>query len=185
MLVEFAQFYIPKKLLWDTNFNQYCRIISKRYESFSKVVSTVMMGHIRKKNIEMLTLNSHWTNRFVIPCISSLTSNGDWKKDEKARKMMAGAYELMRISDVASNFHSTLWFSKNDLDKGIPKQILACGQFSICYELYMWVDSHNGRQANMQGVLSRISKDLKGTLKEDWRNFKENPYMLVDLNNLN
>lgn len=180
-----SQFDIPTNLIWKIDFNQYFRIVSKRYKSFSKVVSTVMMGHIRKKNIEMLTLNSHWTNRFVIPCISSLTSNGDWKKDEKARKMMAGAYELMRISDVASNFHSTLWFSKNDLDKGIPNQILACGQFSICYELYMWVDSHNGRQANMQGVLSRISKDLKGTLKEDWRNFKENPYMLVDLNNLN
>lgn len=180
-----SQFDIPTNLIWKIDFNQYFRIVSKRYKSFSKVVSTVMMGHIRKKNIEMLTLNSRWTNRFVIPCISSLTSNGDWKKDEKARKMMAGAYELMRISDVASNFHSTLWFSKDDLDKGIPKQILACGQFSICYELYMWVDSHNGRQANMQGVLSRISKDLKGTLKEDWRNFKVNPYMLVDLNNLN
>ena len=180
-----SQFDIPTNLIWKIDFNQYFRIVSKRYKSFSKVVSPVMMGHIRKKNIEMLTLNSRWTNRFVIPCISSLTSNGDWKKDEKARKMMAGAYELMRISDVASNFHSTLWFSKDDLDKGIPKQILACGQFSICYELYMWVDSHNGRQANMQGVLSRISKDLKGTLKEDWRNFKENPYMLVDLNNLN
>ncbi len=180
-----SQFDIPTNLIWKIDFNQYFRIVSKRYKSFSKVVSTVMMGHIRKKNIEMLTLNSRWTNRFVIPCISSLTSNGAWKKDEKARKMMAGAYELMRISDVASNFHSTLWFSKDDLDKGIPKQILACGQFSICYELYMWVDSHNGRQANMQGVLSRISKDLKGTLKEDWRNFKENPYMLVDLNNLN
>lgn len=179
-----SQFDIPTNLIWEIDFNQYFRIVSKRYKSFSKVVSTVMMGHIRKKNIEMLTLNSRWTNRFVIPCISSLTSNGDWKKDEKARKMMAGAHELMRISDVASNFHSTLWFSKDDLNKGIPKQILACGQFSICYELYMWVDSHNGRQANMQGVLSQLSKDLKETLKEDWGNFKENPYMLVDLNNL-
>lgn len=36
----------------------------------------------------------------------------------------------------------------------------------------------------MQGVLSQLSKDLKETLKEDWGNFKENPYMLVDLNNL-
>lgn len=180
-----SQFDIPTNLIWEIDFNQYFRIVSKRYKSFSKVVSTVMMGHIRKKNIEMLTLNSRWTNRFVIPCISSLTSNGDWKKDEKARKMMAGAYELMRISDMASNFHSTLWFSKDDLDKDIPKQILACGQFSICYELYMWVDSHNGRLANMQGVLSQLSKDLKGTLKEDWGKFKENPYMLVDLNNLN
>lgn len=180
-----SQFDIPTNLIWEIDFNQYFRIVSKRYKSFSKVVSTVMMGHIRKKNIEMLTLNSRWTNRFVIPCISSLTSNGDWKKDEKARKMMAGAYELMRISDMASNFHSTLWFSKDDLDKDIPKQILACGQFSICYELYMWVDSHNGRLANMQGVLSQLSKNLKGTLKEDWGKFKENPYMLVDLNNLN
>ena len=38
---------------WKIDFNQYFRIVSKRYKSFSKVVSTVMMGHIRKKNIEI------------------------------------------------------------------------------------------------------------------------------------
>lgn len=175
------QFNIPKNLIWKVDFNQYGRIISKRYQSFSKVVSTVMMGHIRKKNIEMLSMDSRWTNRFVIPCISSLTSNGSWKEDEMAKKIMAEASSIMGISDVASNFHSTLWFSKDDINNDIPKKILACGQFTICYELYMWVKSHDGRKTNMFGVLNQLNKDLEKILGDDWAEFKKEPYVMTDL----
>lgn len=175
------QFNIPKNLIWKVDFNQYGRVISKRYQSFSKVVSTVMMGHIRKKNIELLSMDSRWTNRFVIPCISSLTSNGSWKEDKIAKELLAEASSIMGISDVASNFHSTLWFSKDDVNNDIPKKILACGQFTICYELYMWVKSHDGRKTNMPGVLNQLNKDLKEILKKDWIGFKKNPYKMIDL----
>lgn len=175
------QFNIPKNLIWKVDFNQYCRVISKRYQSFSKVVSTVMMGHIRKKNIELLSMDSRWTNRFVIPCISSLTSNGSWKEDEMAKKIMVEASSIMGISDVASNFHSTLWFSKDDINNDIPKKILACGQFTICYELYMWVKSHDGRKTNMSGVLNQLNKDQKKILDDDWAEFKKDPYVMTDL----
>lgn len=175
------QFNIPKNLIWKVDFNQYGRVISKRYQSFSKVVSTVMMGHIRKKNIELLSMDSRWTNRFVIPCISSLTSNGSWKEDEMAKKIMVEASSIMGISDVASNFHSTLWFSKDDINNDIPKKILACGQFTICYELYMWVKSHDGRKTNMSGVLNQLNKDLKKILDDDWAEFKKDPYVMTDL----
>lgn len=175
------QFNIPKNLIWKVDFNQYGRVISKRYQSFSKVVSTVMMGHIRKKNIELLSMDSRWTNRFVIPCISSLTSNGSWKEDEMAKEIMAEASSIMGISDVASNFHSTLWFSKDDINNDIPKKILACGQFTICYELYMWVKSHDGRKINMSSVLNQLNKDLKKILDDDWAEFKKNPYVMTDL----
>lgn len=175
------QFDIPKNLIWKVDFNQYGRVISKRYQSFSKVVSTVMMGHIRKKNIEMLSMDSRWTNRFIIPCISSLTSNGSWKEDEMAKKIMTEASSIMGISDVASNFHSTLWFSKDDINNDIPKKILACGQFTICYELYMWVKSHDGRKINMSGVLNQLNKDLEKILDDDWAEFKKDPYVMTDL----
>ena len=87
----------------------------------------------------------------------------------------------MGISDVASNFHSTLWFSKDDINNDIPKKILACGQFTICYELYMWVKSHDGRKTNMSGVLNQLNKDLKKILDDDWAEFKKDPYVMTDL----
>lgn len=125
-LKKSTQYSIPKNLIWKINFHQYYRIISKRYDSFSKVVSTVMMGHIRRKNIEMLSTNGRWTNRFVIPCISTLATNSSWKEDEISKILMSEANNLMAISDVASNFHSTLWFSDEDIDSDIPKKIHCC-----------------------------------------------------------
>ena len=45
------------------------------------------------------------------------------------------------------------------------------------------MDEENCPKKKCKDCESKV--DLKGTLKEDWGNFKENPYMLVDLNNLN
>lgn len=179
------QYRIPKSLIWKISILQYQRQLKKRYKSFSKVVSTVMMGHIRRRNLRMILENTRWTNRVIVPCISALSSNADWKQNETSSKLMTKATELMGYSDRASNFHSTLWFSKADIDSLIPEKILACGQFSICYELYLWALRHKGNQPNMTKVLGQLKTDsMIERLKEDWEQFKENPDWIVDLNNI-
>lgn len=179
------QFRIPKGLVWQISFLQYHRQLKKRYESFSKVVSTVMMGHIRRRNLRMILENTRWTKRVIVPCISALSSNAEWKQDSTAINLMTGATELMGYSDRASNFHSTLWFSKTDMDNRIPEKILACGQFSICYELYLWALTHKGKQQNMTKVLEQLKTDsMIKRLKEDWEQFKENPDWMDNLNNI-
>ena len=107
------------------------------------------------------------------------------QQDETSSKLMTKATELMGYSDRASNFHSTLWFSKADIASLIPEKILACGQFSICYELYLWALTHKGNQPNMTKVLGQLKTDsMIERLKEDWEQFKENPDWMVDLNNI-
>ena len=176
------QFRIPKGLVWRISFLQYQRQLKKRYDSFSKVVSTVMMGHIRKRNLMMIMENTRWTNRVIVPCISSLSSNADWKRDETSSKLMTKASDLMGFSDRAANFHSTLWFSKTDIDNQIPEKILACGQFSICYELYLWSLKHKGNHSNMTKVLGQLKTDsMIERLNGDWEKFKKTPYWMVDL----
>lgn len=177
------QFRIPKGLVWRISFLQYQRQLKKRYDSFSKVVSTVMMGHIRRRNLRMILENTRWTNKVIVPCISTLSSNGDWKQDETACKLMAKASQLMGYSDRASNFHSTLWFSKTDIEQRIPEKILVCGQFSICYELYLWSLTHKGKQHNITKVHGQLKSDsMRDVLKEDWEKFKKTPDWMVDLN---
>lgn len=96
------QYKIPKDLVWTISFLQYQRQLKKRYDSFSKVVSTVMMGHIRRRNLRMILENTRWTNRVIVPCISALSSNADWKQNETSSKFMTKATELMGYSDRAS-----------------------------------------------------------------------------------
>lgn len=176
------QYQIPKNLVWKISFLQYHRQLKKRYDSFSKVVSTVMMGHIRKRNLMMIMENTRWTNRVIVPCVSGLSSNADWKHDETSSKLMTKASDLMGYSDRASNFHSTLWFSKTDIDNQIPEKILACGQFSICYELYLWSLTHKGNQSNMTKVLGQLKTDsMIERLNGDWEKFKNTPDWMVDL----
>ena len=122
----------------------------------------------------MIMGNTRWTNRVIVPCISSLSSNADWKRNETSSKLMTKASDLMGFSDRASNFHSTLWFSKTDIDNQIPEKILACGQFSICYELYLWSPEHKGHHSNMTKVLGQLKADsMIERLNGDWEKFKK------------
>lgn len=95
---------------------------------------------------------------------------------------MTEANDLMAISDVASNFHSTLWFSDEDIDSDIPKKILACGQFTICFSLYRWIIEHKGPQANMPKVLNQIKREtVRKKLADDWNAFKKDPFMMFEI----
>ena len=180
------QYKIPKGLVWKINFLQYHRQLKKRYDSFSKVVSTIMMGHIRKGNLQLVFENTRWINRVIIPRISALSSNGDWKQDNDSSNLMSNASQLMGYSDRASNFHSTLWFSDADKEKNIPEIILACGQFSICYEIYRWSLSHKGNQTNIRKVHGQLKSDkMRKKLKQDWEKFKESPNWMIDLKKIN
>ena len=113
-----------------------------------------------------------------------LTDSGiDWKDKGLTRVEYREEtwYAVRAAYKDSSNFHSTLWFSKDDINNDIPKKILACGQFTICYELYMWVKSHDGRKTNMSGVLNQLNKDLKKILDDDLAEFKKDPYAMTDL----
>lgn len=70
--------------------------------------------------------------------------------------------------------------SQADNDNKLPQKILACGQFSICYELYLWILKHSGNQPNMPKVLNQLkAKSVKKQLEDDWKAFKVDPYMLT------
>lgn len=176
------QYRIPKELVWRISFLQYQRQLKKRYDSFSKVVSTVMMGHIRRRNLRMILENTRWSNRVIVPCISALSSNAEWKQANTSSKLMIGATHLMRYSERATNFHSTLWFSDADINNQLPEKILACGQFSICYELFLWGLTHKEKQPNMPKLLEQLKTDsVIERLTVDWEKFKQSPNWMINL----
>ena len=140
------------------------------------------MGHIRSGNLRMIMENTRWTNRVIVPCVSALSSNAEWKQDEMSSSLMAKASNLMGYSNWASNYHSTLWFSKADIENRLPEKILACGQFSVCYELYLWSLTHKGNQANITKVLGQLkTENMRNRLKKDWEQFKNSPDWMVNL----
>lgn len=183
-LLENEDYKIPENLVWNIRFFQYYRLIKKRYESFSKVVNTVMMGHIRESNLKMIKLSDELDHIFVIPEIGKLSANGRMKK--RSVSNYNPSEDMMQNSDDASSFHTTLWFSPKDIADEMPEKIFACGQYTICYELLQWISQFDGRHKNVKSVGKILNTDeIRKQLENDWKQFCDEPRYFIDINHLN
>ena len=90
--------------------------------------------------------------------------------------------KIKEVSESASSFGTTLWFTDNEvLDKMLDK-LLATGQFTMCYNMLAYLetmiyDDDNGfKQLDIA-----VQKDIKALYqqsKDDWFKFKEDPMFL-------
>lgn len=181
-----SEFEMPTGLPWKIRISQYIKMSKLRFDSVLQMVNTVMMSHMRKVNIKVLTQNPKWINRFVIINIGFFRHEGEWKKysDDGSLSELEKIWE---IADLASSHKTKLWFSKEDLHPEkrkekkdnldnipIPEAILACGQFTACWQLLHWVKCSRKNRKN-QDKEHRYLKEYEKVLDHDWEQFKSNP----------
>ena len=69
---------------------------------------------------------------------------------------------------------STLWFTAEDKENGIPQALLAAGQYTMCYNLLKYIGEIENTTENLtQGHQLLIS--LKPQLMKAWEKFQADP----------
>ena len=183
-----GEFKMPWLLPWTITFAQYVKLGEKRMKSVTRMVNTVMMSHMRKTNIKILTSSTSWKNRFVIAHIGFFTHDGEWKEYAESDETMKDLERIWKNSDMAANHATKLWFSNEDLrtkrKKGeaervsIPDAILACGQYTICWQLLRWIRESKKTRKNQDESHKELKK-YEDIISADWQHFKEKPTYLV------
>lgn len=73
---------------------------------------------------------------------------------------------------------TTLWFTKEDKESGVPEAILAAGQYTICYNLLEYIERIQKKGDNLnENHLQIIS--CKQQLLDAWKKFQENPLWMI------
>lgn len=50
-------------------------------------------------------------------------------------KFLAPSRKIQKNTGKANGMSTTLWFTANELKQGLPKVVLACGQYTVCWNL--------------------------------------------------
>ena len=179
------------EFIWKSTVNNIIAFIKSRVGTAYKMVDVIMMGHIKKTTLKGLFKNDDWRNRVMLNSLPFLGSLGKWSKQLKKRQNsdpeMTPLRRVRQNTDMASSMKTTLWFSESEIKSDIPIAILACGQYSICWNLLQQIDRLN-RAANATDekeriVLTEDQKELVGLesiLKGDWKRFNKNPRFLAN-----
>jgi predicted acylesterase/phospholipase RssA len=81
--------------------------------------------------------------------------------------------ELQRITDIAANMKTTLWFDKPDQ----LQSLVASGQATLCYNLMKFIVRNFGEDPEQFPDDARVFWER---LNEDWQTFNETPLSLVE-----
>lgn len=87
--------------------------------------------------------------------------------------------KLQEVASVAASMSTTLWFSPEEIQKkNMMETIIACGQFTICWNLLEYIALAKRDRTNLAAGHADILA-LEEELRADWESFNKDPYWLV------
>lgn len=157
------------------------RMLSDRLTSAMKMINDVFLKQMRRLNYDLFYSKSELKNKRITTTVYKLNgqetpyNNGTGFNNEIKPKP---SKSLQSVSLTASETPTTLWWDKTDIAKNRMETLIACGQFTACYELMDYILKL--KKNNIIEDFTELDKLYKA-LQNDWKAFNETPLWLVDV----
>ncbi|WP_158860537.1 patatin-like phospholipase family protein [Lunatibacter salilacus] len=153
------------------------RMLTERLSSTFTMVNYIFLHQLRRINYNFLYENPKNKNRLITNTVYEL--NGEHQNLIKS-VINTGIYgkHCERIKEsalIASQMPTTLWWDDKDRKLNRLDNLVACGQFTTCYNLMKYID-----ELPEEVQYNKDIQDLLRQLKSDWEKFKQNPRFMVD-----
>jgi predicted acylesterase/phospholipase RssA len=162
-------------------------LLKFRVTSVMKMVTDVFMKRIRTLQLDALYTDKHWNYRIQSNYIYTLYED-DKTVYEKLKKFGLGAMSDAMIDAIktANSMPTTLWWSETEKANKMQQKLIACGQFSLCFNLIDYIENTVKKKPAVWDSLDTATKlaieDLSQRFKADFKRFIQNPFWLVEEN---
>ena len=140
-------------------------MMSLRLSSTWAMTSTIFLNRIRSLGYSLLENRDDAKNLIVKNEIFAIV------EQENKASQHAPSAQMLAVAQRASTMETAFWYD----DDSQLKDLIACGQFTICYNLLEHIDKLR---------VARGKPDLKAILyskvQNDWKILKQNPFALID-----
>lgn len=152
-------------------------LLANRVSSVLMLTTSVFMKHIRRLEYARIYKDKGWMNRRITNTVYELRENERWMEkiaSGKLSKDLAPSIAMQKNSDKAAAMGTTLWFTAEDKENGIPEALLAAGQYTMCWNLLEYIDNIKRNPENINENHQLIVA-CEAQLREDWERFKKDP----------
>ncbi len=156
-------------------------MLMNRAKSVVMMSSVVFLKHLRQMNYSSLYEDPGWENRKITSTIYELCPEKRWQtfyRNGSLPEELVPSEAMQQNSVLACKIGSTLWFTQQDLDEGLPQAIFAAGQYTMCYNLLRYIQQIEQDSTNLTPAHSRLIS-LKDQLQTAWQRFRQDPLCLV------
>lgn len=100
------------------------------------------------------------------------------------------SHQMQVVAEAAFNMATTLWFSSEDIKNNSQAAVIACGQFTTCFNLLDYIQKmkkhYDGSETSIFEQLDEANKtivnDIEALLREKFEAFRQDPFWLYNKN---
>ncbi|NRD20023.1 patatin-like phospholipase family protein [Winogradskyella eckloniae] len=157
-------------------------MIINRLTSSATMISDVFLKQIRRINYDFFYSKNDYKNKRITATIYKLNGvdtpynkNTTYHKDIYPKPSTV----LKSVCLSASETPTTLWWDQKDRDENRMDKLIACGQFTMCYELLEYIIELKKDLDNAPYDFKDLNQ-LESALQIHWKAFNDNPLWLVN-----
>lgn len=170
-----ARFISHLKL--DTAWN----LLMNRVTSLIMMSSEVFLKRLRQLAYDSIYDDKDWKNRVIKNTVYALREDENWESRSRNNTMpeeLVPSDELQENSHKAASMGTTLWFTEEDKANGMPEALFSAGQYTICYNLLIYIDKIMKDSTNLTPAHNAIIA-LKDSLMKAWKQFQKDPQWML------
>lgn len=158
------------------------RMLTDRLTSAMTMLNDVFLKQMRRLNYDLFYSKDELKNKRITTTVYKLNgqktpySKGTGYNEEIKP---TPSKNLESICLTASETPTTLWWDKTDVTKNRMETLIACGQFTVCYELMDYILNLKADTDNQIEDFTEIDI-LYNALEADWKSFNKKPLWLID-----
>ena len=156
-------------------------MLMNRAKSVIMMSSEVFLKRLRQLSYGSVYDNKEWHNRAVTSTIYELRPGERWKGNAKKEGLsgtLLPSEAMQQTSARAAGMGTTLWFTPEEKAAGMPADIMATGQFTMCYNLLDYISKIENDPTNLTAGHD-IIKACKKQLQEAWAKFQQDPHWML------
>lgn len=174
---------IPEVLIDDVVSFQYLdvslikRMLTERATSTVKLVNDVFLKQIRRLNYDLIYSSKDLHHKIITSTVYELNGkNTPYRKNDFNENIKPIPSETLRkIALTASETPTTLWWDEKDIKKDRMRSLIACGQFTTCYNLINHI-----LKLKQKGIHSTEIEKMYKELVKDWKEFNKDPQFMIE-----
>lgn len=174
---------INSNIIGKIPFGRLPSMFKDRASSLLNMSESVVMAYLHRLSLDKLYGNNSWNNRILLSAENTLSNGGKWETVSRkykiksmyipSDKILANTYETVKMD-------TTLWFTEEQVSSGLPEKVVACGQYTLCWNLIMYIKKLRANGENTNECHQELMK-LERMLIKDWKNFNDNPLFMSNL----
>ena len=152
------------------------RMLTERMTSTVKMVSEVFLKQIRRLNYSLIYATEDYINKVITSTVYELNGQETLYKSSGLNKdIPAPGKQLVAVALTASEAPTALWWDEKDIANDRMNTLIACGQFTSCYNLMDYILKLKDKK-----IHSAEMDHMYKLLEKDWEKFNKDPLFMIE-----